>query len=362
MRLGAGDQVPADARLLTAKDLFLNEAALTGESMPAEKHAIPEGVPRIDLPGAAPAVFRGTSVVSGTGVALAVHTGQATEFGRIAARLTGRAPDTEFERGTRRFGLLILKVVLFLVLFVFLVNAFVRRDPLQSFLFAVALAVGLTPELLPMIVSVTLASGAVRMARKRVIVKRLAAIENFGSMDVLCSDKTGTLTCGEITVARHVDARGAEDEDVIRLAALNSAYQTGLRSPMDDAILRHRQPAVAGHRLVDEIPFDFSRRRVSVVVEDDGARRLITKGAPESVLEACADVACDGGVKPLDDAARAEATAVAERSPRGACRRRTRTPSPTSRGSRWRGSPRSSIRRTRTSATRWRRCARTAWW
>ena len=228
IRLGAGDLVPADARLLAAKDLFLNEAALTGESLPVEKHAVPEGVRRQDLPGAADAVFRGASVVSGTGTALVVHTGSATEFGRIAARLAERPPETEFERGTRRFGMLILKVVVFLVLFAFLVNAFVRRDPLQSFLFAVALAVGLTPELLPMIVSVTLATGAVRMARQRVIVKRLAAIENLGSMDVLCSDKTGTLTRGEVTVARHVDLRGEEDEDVIRLAALNSACQTGL--------------------------------------------------------------------------------------------------------------------------------------
>jgi magnesium-transporting ATPase (P-type) len=208
IHLRAGDLVPADARLLEAKDLFLNEAALTGESLPVEKHADQPGGSDEALTAATPAVFHGTSVVSGRGLALVVHTGSRTEFARIAAHLTGRATETEFERGTRRFGLLILQLVVFLVLFVFLVNALARRDPLESFLFAVALAVGLTPKLLPMIVSVTLASGAVRMARRKVIVKRLAAIENFGSMDILCSDKTGTLTRGEIVLDRHVNLHG----------------------------------------------------------------------------------------------------------------------------------------------------------
>ena len=185
VQLAAGDLVPADGELAAAKDLFLNEGPLTGESLPVEKHA-----------GAR--IFRGTSVVSGVGSARIETTGSATELGRIAAHLAGRPPETEFERGTRRFGFLILQVVIFLVLFVFLVNALLHRDLLESFLFSVALAVGLTPELLPMIVSVTLASGAVRMAKKKVIVKQLAAIENFGSMDILCSDKTGTLTVGQI--------------------------------------------------------------------------------------------------------------------------------------------------------------------
>jgi Mg2+-importing ATPase len=296
IHLAAGDLVPADGALAFAKDLFLNEAALTGESLPAEKHA-------------AARVFRGTSVVSGVGVALIDGTGAATEFGRVAAHLTGRAPETEFERGTRRFGFLILQVVIFLVLFVFLVNALLRHDLLESFLFSVALAVGLTPELLPMIVSITLASGAVRMAQKKVIVKRLAAIENFGSMDVLCSDKTGTLTVGEISVDRHVNLRGETDEAVMRLAALNSAYQTGLRSPMDEAILKKEHPDVARYSRIDEVPFDFTRRRVSVVVEDGGERLVIVKGAPESVLAACTRVDLDGAAGELDGetAARADA-------------------------------------------------------
>ncbi|HEX4994455.1 MAG TPA: HAD-IC family P-type ATPase, partial [Methylomirabilota bacterium] len=252
IHLKAGDLVPADCRLLSTRDLFVNEAALTGESLPREKQAMPGALAAGGLGEAVTAVFRGTSVISGLGVAVVVATGPATEFGRVATSLAARPPETEFERGTRRFGFLILQVVIFLVLFVFLVNALLKRDLLETFLFSVALAVGLTPELLPMIVSVTLASGAVRMARKKVIVKQLAAIENFGSMDILCSDKTGTLTHGEITVDRHLNIEGENDEAVIRLAALNSVYQTGLRSPMDDAILKHEHPAVARHERVDE--------------------------------------------------------------------------------------------------------------
>jgi Mg2+-importing ATPase len=302
LRLAAGDLVPADARLLQAKDLFLHEAALTGESLPREKHA----------GGADGMVLRGTSVVSGVGTAVVTATGPATQFGHVVAQLAARPPETEFERGIRRFGLLILKVVLVLVLFVFLVNALLRRDPLESFLFSVALAVGLTPELLPMIVSVTLTAGAVRMARRKVIVKRLAAIENFGSMDILCSDKTGTLTVGEVAVDRHVNLRGEEDETVIRLAALNSAFQTGLRSPMDDAILRHEHPAVGDHQRLDEVPFDFSRRRLSIVVDGPGGRAIITKGAPEGVLPLCTTVAVDGRAEPFDAAAGARARALFE--------------------------------------------------
>ncbi len=300
VRLAAGDLAPGDGRLLSSRDLFLNEAALTGESLPREKHAEAPVPPGATIAEAPTVMLQGTSVVSGLGEAVIVHTGRRTEFGQVAARLTGRPPETEFERGTRQFGMLILKVVLLLVSFVFLVNALFRRDPLESFLFAVALAVGLTPELLPMIVSVTLASGATRMARKKVIVKRLAAIENFGSMDILCSDKTGTLTVGEINLALHVNIQGEEDEEVIRLSALNSALQTGLRSPMDEAILRHQPADLARYQLRDEIPFDFQRRRVSVVVEDGGGRVLITKGAPESVLAACTSVMLAGRTVPLD--------------------------------------------------------------
>jgi len=313
VQLTAGDLVPADARLVSARDLFVNEAALTGESLPREKHSRPEAGQGRGLDEADNAVFRGTSVVSGLGAAVVVETGAATEFGRVAAALAGRVPETEFERGTRRFGFMILQVVTFLVLFAFLVNALLRRDLLESFLFSVALAVGLTPELLPMIVSVTLASGAVRMARRKVIVKQLAAIENFGSMDILLSDKTGTLTEGQIALDRHVNLRGESDEAVLRLAAVNSTYQAGLRSPMDEAILRHEHPDVARFTRVDEIPFDWERRRLSVVVEEMGRRLVVTKGAPESVLPQCAQVELDGGAKPFDDAARALADALFRR-------------------------------------------------
>ena len=252
-------------------------------------------------------VLQGTSVVSGLGDALIVRTGRQTELGQVASKLVGRQPETEFERGTRQFGMLILKVILLLVCFVFLVNALLHRDPLESFLFAVALAVGLTPELLPMIVSGTLASSAVRMARTKVIVKRLAAIENFGSMDILCSDKTGTLTVGEIKLALHVDPRGEEDEGVVRMSALNSALQTGLRSPMDEAILRHQPADLTRYQLRDEIPFDFQRRRVSVVVEDGAERLLIAKGAPESVLGVCSAMEVSGKITPLSGDALAAA-------------------------------------------------------
>jgi len=307
VRLAAGDLVAGDGRLLSSRDLFLNEAALTGESLPRERHADRVGAPGSTMAEAPNVVLQGTSVVSGLGDALIVRTGRQTELGQVASKLVGRQPETEFERGTRQFGMLILKVILLLVCFVFLVNALLHRDPLESFLFAVALAVGLTPELLPMIVSVTLASSAVRMARKKVIVKRLAAIENFGSMDILCSDKTGTLTVGEIKLALHVDPRGEEDEGVVRMSALNSALQTGLRSPMDEAILRHQPADLTRYQLRDEIPFDFQRRRVSVVVEDGAERLLIAKGAPESVLGVCSAMEVSGKITPLSGDALAAA-------------------------------------------------------
>jgi Mg2+-importing ATPase len=297
--LAAGTLVPADARVLRTKDLFVQESALTGESIPREKHVADD--PAIGM------VYRGTTVTSGLGAAEVVRTGAATQFGHIAATLAARPPETEYERGTREFGLLVLRVVVSLVLFVFLANALGRREPLDAFLFAVALAVGLTPELLPMIVAVTLARGAVRMAERKVIVKHLAAIENLGSMDVLCSDKTGTLTEGRICVERHIDVAGRDSERVMRLAALNSFHQTGVRNPMDDAILRHADPSMGQSRSIDEIPFDFTRRRSSVVVEDGPRMILVTKGAPESVLPVCTGVDGDGGQETFDATARAAA-------------------------------------------------------
>jgi len=302
--LAAGDLVPADTRLLQAKDLHVQQAALTGESLPVEKSV---GGAEEDRE-----LFLGTSIVSGTADGLVTATGRATRFGDIAARLAARAPETEFERGTRRFGFLIMRTVVFLVLFVLLVNILLRRDPLESLLFAVALAVGLTPEFLPMITSVTLSRGAVRMARRKVIVKHLEAIQNFGSIDILCSDKTGTLTSGEMTLERCCDGRGSSSPEALVLARLNSALQAGIRSPLDAALLADPTLQAGDARKLDEVPFDFERRRLSVVVEQDGRRRLITKGAPESVLPLCTAEDSEVGTAgdPFDAASRARVDSV----------------------------------------------------
>jgi Mg2+-importing ATPase len=312
VRLEAGAMVPADALLLEAKDLHLTEAALTGESLPVEKAA-----------GAT--VFLGSSVVSGRATALVTGTGARTAFGAIATSLAERPPATEFERGVVRFGAFILKTVVFLVLFVFLVNAALHRDALQSLLFGVSLAVGLTPEFLPMITTVTLTRGAQRMARANVIVKNLAAIQNLGSIDILCSDKTGTLTTGEMTLERQLDPLGRASERPLLLGYVNSYFESGIDDPADDAVLRsaganpldcavlrHEHPDISGFAKVDEVPFDFERRRVSVVAARGDDILLVTKGAPEHVLSACTSMEVDGAVRALDDESRKACTATFE--------------------------------------------------
>ena len=302
IRLVAGDLVPADARLVESRDLHVQEAVLTGESLPSEK-----GVATAALSGPSSehtdVVYLATSVISGTGTAVVFGTGKRTEVGKIAASLARPAPDTEFDRGTRDFGYFIMRIVLFLVVFVSLVNIALHRDPLDSVLFAIALAVGLTPEYLPMIMTVTLAQGAARMARDGVIVKSLGAIQNLGSMDVLCSDKTNTLTTGELVLEQYVDPRGAASETTLRAAAINAALQSGVDSALDRAILARLRPDVSEMRKLDEIPFDLARRRVSVVVAGEGAPSLITKGAPEDIVALCT----------LDDDARKEALATVDR-------------------------------------------------
>ncbi len=313
IRLTAGDRVPADARLLHARDLHIQQAALTGESMPVEKEAIDLAEPPGQLAEARNLVFLGTSVVSGTAMALVVATGPATAFGDIAARLSERPPETEFERGTRQFALFITRLVLFLVLFVLLASVAFHRPPLESLLFAVALAVGLTPESLPMITAVTLANGAVHMARRKVIVKHLEAIQNLGSMDVLCSDKTGTLTSGAMVLERRLDPAGQTAERPFLLAQLNAFHQTGIRSPLDTAILDAGPGESAAYAKIDEIPFDFERRRLSVVVERSGERLLITKGAPEGILTRCTAIEIAGQIAPIDPARHAECEATYQR-------------------------------------------------
>lgn len=305
VRLSAGDLIPADAQLLEARDLFVQQAALTGESMPAEKHARPGEPSSTATPDAPDRVFLGTSVVSGTAIARILNTGPRTQFGAIAEHLAERPQETEFERGLRRFGMLITRTVFFLVLFILVVRVALHKDAFESFVFAVALAVGLTPEFLPMITSVTLARGAVRMAREQVIVKRLPAIQNFGSIDVFCSDKTGTLTTGVMSLAGSFDAFGQASDRALALGYLNSKFESGIRSPLDEALLRQPQPDT-GYIKRDEIPFDFNRRRLSIVVAQqgrpDGEQLLITKGAPEGILAVCESYESGGAIASLDAA------------------------------------------------------------
>jgi Mg2+-importing ATPase len=290
VRLAAGDLVPADARLLESRDLYVQQAALTGESLPVEKQARAAAAAAAAVSGASPAdgddlVYLGTSVVSGAARALVLSTGAQTKFGDVAARLSSAPAPTAFDRGLRDFSLLITRTVTFLVLFLVLTALVRHRDALQSLLFAVALAVGLTPEFLPMIVSVTLSKGARAMARKKVIVKHLSAIQNFGSIDILCSDKTGTLTSGNMTLDAALDTAGNPSTRVLSLARLNSKFQTGIRSPLDEAILTASSAAeLPGYVKRDEIPYDFERRRLSIVVEHESCCTLITKGAFEGIF------------------------------------------------------------------------------
>ena len=284
--LSAGDIVPADARIISSKDFFVDQSALTGESFPVEKTVDPLiNWDKLETGKWNNYLFMGTSVTNGTATAVVTRTGGSTEYGKIAKKSAGKKPETEFERGLRRFGVLIMKVTFVLVILVFLFNALFKRGALESMLFAVALAVGMTPELLPMILSINLARGATAMSKKGVIVRRLAAIQNFGSMDVLCADKTGTLTENVVTVILHVDLDGKDSEKVFLYSLLNSRYQTGLKSPLDEAILRHKKVKAEQYQLVDEVPFDFVRRRLSVVVRENQEDLMITKGAPEEIFK-----------------------------------------------------------------------------
>jgi Mg2+-importing ATPase len=300
VRLNAGDVVPADGRLLEAKGLYVRESALTGESIPVNK-APGDLETGGDIADAANSLFLGTSVQSGMGSMVVIATGKDTEFGEIAAHLAEKDNATEFDRGMKDFGFLLIRVTMLLVLFVFFVNVVDKRPLLSSFLFALALAVGLTPELLPVIITVTLASGAKRMARRKVIVKQLSSIENFGSIELLCSDKTGTLTVGEVTLNRTVDVRGEASEEVAKAVFLNSSFETGVKSPLDDAVLAAEHPAVEACEKLDEVPFDFERRRSSVVLRIEGGTLLIAKGAAEDLLKVCSQVLVDGKRLPLDD-------------------------------------------------------------
>lgn len=298
--LHAGDLVPADCLILNSKNLFVNEAALTGETFPVEKLVaqLPSDSP---LAKRTNSLFLGTNVVSGTAQALAVHIGAKTEFGKVSQTLTRKPPETEFERGIRQFGYLLMEVTMLLVLGIFAANVYFQRPVLDSLLFSLALAVGLTPQLLPAIISINLAHGAKRMAADKVIVKRLAAIENFGSMDVLCTDKTGTLTEGTVKLQSAVDAEGKDSEKVLLFAYLNAKLQGGYANPIDDAIVAFGTQDVSAFTKLDEEPYDFVRKRLSVLVGKGDQHLIITKGALNNILEVCQTVeASSGEVVPLD--------------------------------------------------------------
>jgi Mg2+-importing ATPase len=284
--LSAGATAPGDCLLLETRDLFADEATLTGETFPAEKvvAVLPVGTP---LGKRTNAVFLGTHMVSGTATAVVAAIGRDTEFGAVADRLKLRPPETDFERGVRRFGYLLMEVTLLLVIGIFALNVYLHRPVLDSFLFSMALAVGLTPQLLPAIVSINLAQGARRMCEHKVIVKRLAAIENFGSMDVLCTDKTGTITEGVVTLQSVTDLEGQESDLALRYAYLNASFQTGFSSPIDEAIRKYRPIDIAAWKKLDEVPYDFLRKRLSVLAAGPEGTVMITKGALAQVLEVC---------------------------------------------------------------------------
>ena len=303
--LRAGDKVPGDCLLLESKDLFVDEAAMTGETYPVEKTA---GMVGADTPlgQRVNSLFMGTHVISGTAMALVVRTGRETEFGKVAERLKFRPPETEFERGIRRFGYLLMEVTLVLVIAIFVINVALARPMLEAFLFSLALAVGLTPQLLPAIISINLAHGAKRMAARGVIVKRLASIENFGSMNVFCSDKTGTLTEGVVHLHAALDVSGVASDKVLLHAYLNAHFETGFLNPIDEAIRTHRLFDLSGYRKLDEEPYDFVRKRLSILVSTNGTHVMVTKGALPNVLGVCTSAEAAGG-------ARVEIAAVKER-------------------------------------------------
>ncbi|MCL2459085.1 MAG: magnesium-translocating P-type ATPase [Desulfobulbus sp.] len=305
--LQAGSIVPADLRLIAAKDFFVSESALTGESMPVEKTSLPPAVPPamvLELPNAC---FLGSSVISGTARGVVVNTGTRTLFGAIAERLADTSKETSFDIGVRSFTWLMIRFMLVMVCAVFFIVGITKGNWIEALLFGLSVAVGLTPEMLPMIVTVNLAKGALTMARKKVIVKRLPSIQNFGAIDILCTDKTGTLTQDKVVLERHVDIVGHTSEEVLNYAFLNSYFQTGLRNLIDRAVIKFANLEVdANCRLVDELPFDFQRRRMSVVVEYEGDHVLICKGAVEEIYSCCSHYQINDEIYPLIDLLRAD--------------------------------------------------------
>ena len=321
VHLAAGDMVPADLRLFSAKDLFISQAILTGESLPVEKAAPTSAQVSED---AAPGLqdnpldlltvcYMGTNVVSGSASAVVVATGPRTYLGSLAHTIVGQRVQTSFDRGVNSVSWLLIRFMLVMVPIVFAINWYDKGDFWQAFLFAISVAVGLTPEMLPLIVTANLGKGAIAMSRRKVVVKRLNAIQNFGAMDVLCTDKTGTLTLDKIVLERHLDLYGEESDEALEYGYLNSRFQTGLKNLMDKAVLEHRdlETVAQQYRIVDEIPFDFQRRRMSVVVRHgDGDELLVCKGAVEEMLSICAHAKAGGEILPMTDEMRAQIKAM----------------------------------------------------
>ena len=309
VHLCAGDMIPADLRILTAKDLFISQSALTGESEPVEKTGGPASA-RDSLTGTPNLAFLGSNVISGTATGVVLAVGGDTMLGVLARQVDAKPPKTTFEKGVSAVSWVLIRIMLVMVPVVLFVNGFTKGDWMQAALFAISVAVGLTPEMLPMIVTTSLAKGAMAMSRRRVIVKNLNSIQNLGSMDILCTDKTGTLTQDRVVLEYHLNVDGEEDDRVLRHAFLNSWFQTGLKNLIDAAVIRRQQELGAGdltrrYVKVDEIPFDFERRRMSVVVQDEtGKTQLVTKGAVEEMLACCAFAECGGRVLPLTDEVR----------------------------------------------------------
>ncbi len=307
IKLSAGDMIPGDVRVLSSKDLFVSQGSLTGESLPVEKFHDPETKDVSSPTELKNTCFMGTSVESGTATAAVVTTGVNTYFGSMASSITGERVPTSFDQGINRFTWLMIQLMAVMVPLVFLINGFTKHDWRSAFFFALAVAVGLTPEMLPMVVSVCLSKGAIAMSRRKVIVKRLNSIQNFGGMDILCTDKTGTLTEDRVVLQRHCNVAGRETEAVLLDAYLISHFQTGLKNILDQAILDcpdfHGQEMVQKYKKLDEIPFDFTRRMMSVLVEDpEGKAILLTKGAPEEVFHQCSHFDLDGKRSPMDPA------------------------------------------------------------
>jgi len=299
--LNAGDIVPGDCLLIESKDLFVDEAMLTGETYPVEKAVavVPE---ETALAQRSNTLWMGTHIVSGSSNAVVVHTGMQTEFGKVSERLNLKPVETEFEKGIKKFGYLLGEITLILTVIIFAVNVFLKRPVLDSFLFSLALAVGLTPQLLPAIISINLSHGAKRMAKKNVIVKRLSSIENFGSMNMLCSDKTGTLTEGTVKVQSALNVNGEDSEKALLYAFINATFETGFTNPIDEAIRTFKPEDISAYTKQDEIPYDFIRKRLSIVVHHGKSHILISKGALQNVLDVCTHVEVkEGEIVKLDD-------------------------------------------------------------